>query len=45
MSILRSTWFFLACDWQMIADCANLIIVTRNALAKTIGRRDHIVKA
>lgn len=32
-------------DWQMIADCAGLIVDTRNALAKVSGRRDHIVKA
>ncbi len=34
-----------AYDWQLIADHAKLIVDTRNALAKTAGKRDHIVKA
>jgi UDP-N-acetyl-D-glucosamine dehydrogenase len=34
-----------AYDWQLIADHANLIVDTRNALATVSGKRDHIVKA
>src|SRR5439155_3180777 len=33
-----------ACDWQMIADNAQLIVDTRNALGKVKGRRDQIVQ-
>ncbi len=32
-------------DWQLVADNAQLIVDTRNALGKVTGRRDHIVKA
>jgi UDP-N-acetyl-D-glucosamine dehydrogenase len=32
-------------DWQMIADNAQLIIDTRNALRDVKGRRDHIIPA
>jgi len=32
-------------DWQMVADHAKLIIDTRGATRKVIGRRDHIVMA
>jgi len=32
-------------DWQLVADHAQLIIDTRNALKHTTGRRDHIVHA
>jgi len=34
-----------AYDWQLIADHSQLIIDTRNAMAKVRGRRDHIVPA
>jgi UDP-N-acetyl-D-glucosamine dehydrogenase len=34
-----------AYDWQLVADNANLIIDTRNALKGVHGRRDHIVPA
>ncbi|MGI9014977.1 MAG: nucleotide sugar dehydrogenase [Phycisphaerales bacterium] len=34
-----------AYDWQMIADNAQLVIDTRNAMKLVTGRRDHIVKA
>jgi UDP-N-acetyl-D-glucosamine dehydrogenase len=34
-----------AYDWQLVADNAELVIDTRNALAAVTGRRDHIVKA
>jgi UDP-N-acetyl-D-glucosamine dehydrogenase len=34
-----------AYDWQMIADHAQLIVDTRNALRDVTGRRDHIVPA
>jgi UDP-N-acetyl-D-glucosamine dehydrogenase len=34
-----------AYDWQLVADHAQLVVDTRNALAKVTGRRDHIVKA
>src|SRR5918993_1152123 len=33
------------CDWQQVADNAQLIIDTRNALRDVKGRRDHIVGA
>jgi len=33
-----------AYDWQMIADNAQLIIDSRNALRAVSGRRDHIVQ-
>jgi UDP-N-acetyl-D-glucosamine dehydrogenase len=33
------------CDWQMVADNAQLIVDTRNALRDVKGRRDHIVGA
>lgn len=32
-------------DWQMVADHAKLILDTRGATRKVIGRRDHIVMA
>ena len=34
-----------AYDWQMVADHAQLVVDTRNALKDVQGRRDHIVKA
>ncbi len=34
-----------AYDWQMIADNANLIVDTRNALRNVDGSRDHIISA
>jgi UDP-N-acetyl-D-glucosamine dehydrogenase len=34
-----------AYDWQLVADHAQLIVDTRNALKNVKGRRDHIVKA
>jgi UDP-N-acetyl-D-glucosamine dehydrogenase len=34
-----------AYDWQIIADNAQLVIDTRNALRNVKGRRDHIVMA
>jgi UDP-N-acetyl-D-glucosamine dehydrogenase len=34
-----------AYDWQRVADHANLIVDTRNALKDVRGRRDHIVMA
>ena len=34
-----------AYDWQLVADHANLVIDTRNAMGKVTGKRDHIVKA
>ena len=34
-----------AYDWQLVADHAQLVVDTRNALGKVTGRRDHIVKA
>jgi len=34
-----------AYDWQLVADNANLIIDSRNAMAKVTGPRDHIVQA
>jgi UDP-N-acetyl-D-glucosamine dehydrogenase len=34
-----------AYDWQMIADNAQLIVDTRNAMREVKGRRDHIVGA
>jgi UDP-N-acetyl-D-glucosamine dehydrogenase len=34
-----------ACDWQMVADNAQLIVDTRNAMRDVKGRRDHIVGA
>ena len=34
-----------ACDWQQVADNAQLIVDTRNALRDVKGRRDHIVGA
>jgi UDP-N-acetyl-D-glucosamine dehydrogenase len=34
-----------AYDWQMIADHANLIVDTRNAMQGVEGRREHIVSA
>jgi UDP-N-acetyl-D-glucosamine dehydrogenase len=34
-----------AYDWQLVADHANLIVDTRNAMSKVSGRRDHIVPA
>lgn len=34
-----------AYDWQMIADRAQLVVDTRNALRNVRGRRDHIVPA
>ncbi len=34
-----------ACDWQQIADNAQLIVDTRNAMRDVKGRRDHIVGA
>jgi UDP-N-acetyl-D-glucosamine dehydrogenase len=34
-----------AYDWQMVADYAQLIVDTRNALGGVKGRRDHIVGA
>jgi UDP-N-acetyl-D-glucosamine dehydrogenase len=34
-----------AFDWQLIADHAELIVDTRNALRDVRGRRDHIVQA
>ncbi len=33
-----------AYDWQMIADHAQLIVDTRNAMRDVTGKRDHIVK-
>ena len=38
-----TTW--AAYNWQMIADHADLIIDTRNALHGVNGKRDHIVSA
>lgn len=32
-------------DWQMVADHAQLVVDTRNALAKVKGKREHIVGA
>jgi UDP-N-acetyl-D-glucosamine dehydrogenase len=32
-------------DWQMIADHANLIVDTRDAMRHVTGRRDHIISA
>jgi UDP-N-acetyl-D-glucosamine dehydrogenase len=34
-----------AYDWQQIADNAQLIVDTRNAMRNVKGRRDHIVQA
>lgn len=34
-----------AYDWQMIADHAQLVVDTRNALGQVRGNRDHIIKA
>ena len=34
-----------AYDWQLVADNAQLIVDTRNAMKNTKGRRDHIVAA
>jgi UDP-N-acetyl-D-glucosamine dehydrogenase len=34
-----------ACDWQMVADNATLIVDTRNALKNVKGKRDHVVMA
>jgi UDP-N-acetyl-D-glucosamine dehydrogenase len=34
-----------AYDWQLVADHANLIVDTRNAMAKVNGKRDHVVQA
>jgi UDP-N-acetyl-D-glucosamine dehydrogenase len=34
-----------AYDWQMVADHAQLIVDTRNAMRNVTGRRDHIVQA
>ena len=34
-----------AYDWQMVADNAQLIVDTRNALRGVRGRRDHVVMA
>jgi UDP-N-acetyl-D-glucosamine dehydrogenase len=34
-----------AYDWQMIADHANLIVDTRNAMHGVTGRREHILSA
>jgi UDP-N-acetyl-D-glucosamine dehydrogenase len=34
-----------AYDWQQVADHAQLIVDTRNALRDVKGRRDHIVSA
>jgi UDP-N-acetyl-D-glucosamine dehydrogenase len=34
-----------AYDWQAVADHANLIIDTRNAMKDVKGRREHIVTA
>lgn len=34
-----------ACDWQMVADHATLVVDTRNALKDVTGTRGHIVMA
>ncbi len=34
-----------AYDWQRVADHAQLVVDTRNALRDVSGRRDHIVSA
>jgi UDP-N-acetyl-D-glucosamine dehydrogenase len=34
-----------AYDWQMIADNAQLVVDTRNAMRNVKGRREHIVQA
>ena len=34
-----------AYDWQLVADNAQLIVDTRNAMKNVKGRRDHIVAA
>jgi UDP-N-acetyl-D-glucosamine dehydrogenase len=32
-------------DWQWVADHANLVVDSRNAMAGVKGRREHIVSA
>jgi UDP-N-acetyl-D-glucosamine dehydrogenase len=34
-----------AYDWQMVADHAQLVVDTRNAMRNVKGKRDHIVQA